>query len=193
MTLPTEWYFPPASPKNTATPMANTAKNTANSEDAGDFLDSLKAMYNQLALAINGQQKRSTDPGSYAWVPILAGTTTAGTFTYTQQVGFAQRTGIMTECWFDIIWTAQAGAAGNLYVQLPYQVTKSAGIPFCGTIQVSDLAFPAGTTYLTCTAVPSTYQLQIWASGDGVTTTNVPVAASGRLLGYVRYIGVQES
>jgi hypothetical protein len=192
MTLPTEWYFPAAVEDNTVT-LGNTAKNTATGSNSNDFLESLKTMYSQVALAVNGQQKRSTDPVSYRWLPTLAGTGTAGTFTYTSQVGFAQRTGIMTECWFDITWTVQVGAVGNLYVQLPYQVTQASGIPFCGVIQVSDLAFPAGTTYLTCTAVPSTYQLQIWASGDATTSVNVPVAASGRVMGYVRYIGVQES
>jgi len=143
-----------------------------------------------IADAVNGSTRSSYLTDSDNWTPTLAGTTTAGTFTYSSAIGWVHQQGLLVDCWFDITWTGQSGATGNLYVILPYVVSNSGGIPFVGCLQTSTIAYGAGYTVLNVNAIPETFRGEIWASGTGVSTTNIAVASSGRLIGNIRYMTV---
>src|SRR3990172_11244118 len=80
----------------------------------------LENNYRVLAQAINGDVKSAVLSQQENWTPILKGTTVAGTFTYTNQVGHVFRQGLMVDCWFDVSWTAAGTATVNLYIELPY-------------------------------------------------------------------------
>jgi len=145
---------------------------------------------NQIADECNGVFLNSSFE-KYKWVPILKGTTNAGTFTYTAQYGSAFRQSIMTDVWFDVSWTANVGSTGNLYLELPYKVKTNDGMPFVGALQTSTIAYGAGQTILTINAIPGTTSGEIWSSGSGNATANIGIAAAGRLIGHIRYIGVE--
>ena len=102
-----------------------------------DLIFELQQMYEQLASGINGDIKSSYYLQRQQWTPILKGATTAGTFTYSHQIGWVFRQGLIVDVWFDILWTNQAGAAGNLYVELPYKVAVSDQKPFVGVLQTA--------------------------------------------------------
>ena len=155
-----------------------------------DLVYKLQDMYESIVENVNGSIRNYADTDNSKWTPTLDGTVT-GTFTYTKQVGWSIRQGIYTELFFDIEWSATT-AGGNLYVELPYIVTISDGMPFVGVIQPSSIAFGGGKTNLVINAIPDTYRGEIWAIGTGAATANLAVTASGRLIGHLRYIGVSD-
>lgn len=165
-------------------------------EDVGDYLTEftfeLQRMYENLAQGVNGDIRASAFTQRNQWLPNLEGTTTAGTFTYTRQIGWSLRQGLMTDAFFDIEWTGLGTAAGNLYVVLPYKVANSDGMPFSQALQTSTIAYGAGQTVLSINAIPNTFRGEIWSSGSGTVTANIAVAAAGRLIGHIRYIGIQD-
>jgi len=157
-----------------------------------DLVFELQQMYKDIAENVNGFIRNNADVDQSQWLPTLAGTGVAGTFTYTQQVGWSIRQGIFTHLFFDVIWTNSGTAAGNLYLQLPYLVTLSTGRPFVGVLQPSSIAYGAGNSDLVINAIPDTYRGEIWTTGSGAASANLAVVASGRLSGHLMYIGVSD-
>lgn len=150
----------------------------------------LQEMYEDIALNVNGDIKSDSQVQRDQWTPTLNGAGATGTFTYTNQIGWVLRKGLITDIWFDVTWTASGTAAGNLYLELPYQVALSAQKPFVGICQSSTLAYTAGTN-IVINAIPNTFRGEFWNYGSGVVTVNQAVAAAGQLIGHVRYIGNQ--
>jgi len=153
-----------------------------------DLVYELQGMYENLTNNINGFIRNYADVDQSQWLPTLNGTV-AGDFTYTQQVGWSIRQGIYTEIFADISWTATT-AAGNLYLELPYRVTLSDGMPFVGTVQASNLTYLGN--YLVINAIPNTYRGEIFSVAPTAPTVNVAVAASGRLIIHSRFIGLED-
>ena len=157
-----------------------------------DLTFELQRMYEQIAQAVNGDILTSDGVQREQWTPILKGTGVAGTFTYTHQIGLVLRQGLLTDVWFDVLWTASGAAAGNLYIELPYQVANIAQKPFSATLQTATIAYGAGQSVLSINAIPDTFRGEIWSSGSGNPTANIAVAAAGQLIGHVRYLGVED-
>ena len=155
-----------------------------------DLVFDLQTMYESMAQNINGSFRSSFDIDAAQWLPVLKGTTAAGAFTYVNQTGISLRQGILTEVWGDISWSATT-ATGNLYVELPYIVSKSTNMPFVGECQASGFAFTTGS-YVVINAIPSTYRGEFWDCGSGISTGNQTVPASGRVIFHLKYIGVSD-
>lgn len=168
---------------------------TGNPQDLERYLKelnfSLQQMYEQLAQGINGDIRADYGTGSQNWTPTLNGSSTPGTFTYTNQAGWVLRQGIMTDVWFDITWSSAGAAAGNLYVELPYKVALSNQKPFVGVVQPSGITYTGGTE-MVINGISNTYRGELWNTGSGFTTANQSVVASGQLIGHLRYIGQQD-
>ncbi len=154
-----------------------------------DLIFQLQGMYEQLAQGINGTIRSDTALQRSNWTPKLDGTAVSGTFTYTHQIGWVLRQGNLTDIWFDVLWTNAGAATGNLFLELPYKVANSSQKPFNGSLQTATIAYGVGQSLLHINATPSTYRGEIWSSGSGTATANVPVAAAGQLIGHVRYLG----
>lgn len=146
-----------------------------------DLVFALENRDEQLADAINGDIRGNAFVQRQQWVPEVKGTNDPGVFTYTQQVGWVYRQGLFTDVWFDVIWIVSKPATGNLYIELPYKVAISEGNPFVGVVQTTQPDQPP----LTINAIPNTFRGEIWSSK--LDTTHI---TTGRLMGYVRYIGV---
>lgn len=157
-----------------------------------DLIYKLEDMYTTIAQATNGDIRASCYLQRQQWIPVVKGATTPGTFTYTHQIGWAYRQGLLTDVWFDVAWSANAGAMGNLYVELPYKVANSDQKPFVGVLQTATLNYGAGQSVLTINAIPDSYRGEVWSSGSTTATANIAVAAAGQLIGHVRYIGVSD-
>lgn len=157
-----------------------------------DLVFELQRMYENVAQGVNGDIRASAYTQRNKWTPVLKGTTVEGTFTYTHQIGWVLRQGLITDVWFDVEWTGSGTAAGNLYLELPYRVARTDEKPFSGALQSSTIAYGAGKTVLSINAISNTFRGEIWSSGSGVATANVAVAPAGQLIGHVRYIGVQD-
>lgn len=183
MTLPTNIILP-------------QRKDFGSPQEMGSYLDDLifelQRMYEQLAQGINGDIRASAFTQREQWVPVLKGTTNPGSFTYNHQIGWVLRRGLGVDVWFDISWSAQSGATGNLYIELPYRVAITDQKPFSETLQTSNITYGASFTLLSINAISDSFRGEIWASGSGVATANLAVTNSGQLIGHCRYLGVQD-
>ena len=142
--------------------------------------DRLSDMYQEVAQNVNGHIR--------AWTPIVYGLTVAGTGTYVNQYGWLRRSGIITECWMDVSWSAHTGN-GRIAIQMPYEAAKSSGSPFVGVIESSGVNDFGGNTYLTWRVEPDTTEGLIIRNGTGAVSSRLGLAASGGFRGYIRYIG----
>lgn len=182
MTVPTNWIFPLHSDKI----LSETPD--LREQHWREFIFSVSRMYEELAQGINGDIRSNAASTSVQWTPTLQGATTAGTFTYTSQIGWAYRQGLFVDLFFDVVWSAAGTAAGNLYLQLPYEVATSSQKPFVGVVQSSGITYTGGTG-IVVNAIPGTYRGEFWNVGSAFTSANQAVVASGQLIGHVRYIG----
>lgn len=166
-----------------------------------DLTYELQNMYEQTAQNVNGVFRNSGDVDGSEWIPTIYGSTSAGNITYTKQVGWALRQGILTEIWFDIEWTSIGGAAGSINIDIPYKVIPNPAFaggfppqPFNGAAFTSKLNYmTAGQTAVTISPIPNTFYAHIVAYGTGALNASaVPIQSNGRVAGSVRYIGVED-
>ena len=179
-------------PSNIILPLHSDYIKSGKPEDLEKYLRelnfSLQQMYENIAQATNGDIRADHGVGNQNWIPILKGTSTEGTFTYTHQSGWALRQGIITDVWFDVAWSGSGAAAGNLYVELPYKVALSNDKPFVGVVQSSVITYTGGTE-IVVNGISDTYRGEFWNVGSGFTTANQGIVAAGTLIGHLRYIG----
>lgn len=167
-----------------------------NYEDEKDYLRDivfeLQGMYENIANNVNGFIRNDTEIDQARWLPTLSGSV-AGIFTYgVPRNGWSIRQGILTEVGFDIRWTATT-ATGDLQIDLPYKVTTSVGLPFVGAAFSGQINYNLPThTAIVVTAVPGAYYATIHGYGQGVDPSDVQVQNAGRILGSIRYIGVED-
>jgi len=154
-----------------------------------DLINKIDYMYENIAEHVNGSFRNNMEIDGSEWIPTLQGDS-SGTFTYTEQVGWVLRKGIMTDVWGSVSWSATT-ASGNLFIELPYLVTQSVGSPFVGTCITSNITYASGTNS-NISAQPDTYNGYIITSGSGVGKANLNVPASGTLEFHIRYIGVSD-
>lgn len=132
----------------------------------------LHTMYLRLSENINGKIRSYADNDSSIWKPVFS----SSGIIYSQQVGWIFRQGLLTDIWFDIIFTNASSASFNLI--LPYKVVRTEGNPFVGC-----LISPQG---LFISAQSNSYEGLIINS-----SFSSPPLVSGRLCGYLRYLGVE--
>lgn len=179
MTIPNEFNLP-------IRPLGDNPKELENY--ITDLSNTLEDALTTLADGINGQFKTDTLSQKEQYIPTLDGST-SGNFTYVHQNGWVLRKGLLVDLWFDIQWSATT-ASGNLFLNLPYEVAMTANLPFVGFVQPSNVAFTVGTD-IVINALTETYRGYFYNTGNGIPTANQLVVASGRLIGYIRYIGKQ--
>jgi len=184
MTVPENWNFPLHTERILALPKDQQEKYFR------ELIFDLQRMYEQLADGINGDIRSYASESPKTWTPTL-GSSASETFTYSgggHQVGWIWRHGIFVDVWFDVKWTAASGTAGNLYLELPYEVATSDQKPFVGVVQASSVTYTGGAD-LVINAIPDTYTGEFWYTGTGVASANQVSVATGQLAGHLRYIG----
>lgn len=153
----------------------------------------LQTQYEENARAINGSFRQSELSGSQKWVPkLIDSADTDITFTYDHQSGMVWRRRNMVDLWFDVKWSAASAAlTGNMYVELPYKVININNKPFVGICQPSVFAYTGGTDCVV-NAIPDSYRLEVWNTGNGFTSANQLSVTAGHLIGSIRYVGQTE-
>lgn len=156
----------------------------------------LQDMYEQIATNSNGtylyaNADTTASISQGIWLPKLAGISTAGTFTYTTQVGYCIRKGISVTAFFDVIYTGSSGTSGDIYLELPYKVRKSDGNPFSCPLRTNTVTF-AGN-YLVGNAIPDTYRLEVWQVTTAGSSARISLpTGGGRIAGSITYIGQED-
>ena len=172
-------------------PLAKDYKDEQNPDAyTNDLVFELQNMYQRVSNNVNGTFRNYADVDSSQWIPTIDGSSSTGATTYTSQIGWVWRQGIMTEVWADITWTATT-ATGNLFINLPYEVTRSNQMPFCGCVQTSNFTYTSGDN-CSINAIPSTLRGEIWNYSSGGATANQLVVNAGRIIFHLRYIGVSD-
>jgi hypothetical protein len=154
-------------------------------ENDPTFNKRVKDSVEEVAESVRGTFKTSDSGREAQWKPVIVGTSTDGTGTYTHQSGFVYRQNQLVDCFFDVLWTAHTGT-GNAALQLPYKVAKASQLPFVGVVQSSTLAFSG---YLVLAAQPDDDIAILMQCTSGGATTAIAIAAAGRLQGSIRYVG----
>lgn len=178
MTLPTNIIFPDKG--------NFFGKQASDEEYNRQFIFTLQRMYEDIAQNVNGDIRKDTDIGNRQFLPTVSGATSAGAGTYTHQVGWVLRQGLMVDVWFDVLWTGHTGT-GNLYLDLPYLVALSEENPFVGVLQVSNITYTGD--YCVMNAIPDTRRGEIWVCATAAATANVAMDTAGQIQGHIRYVG----
>jgi hypothetical protein len=156
----------------------------------------LQDMYEQLATNANGtylyaNADTTTSIFQGVWIPILKGISTTMSFTYTQQIGYCVRKGLIVNAFFDVSWSGSSGTPSDVYLELPYKVRKSNGYPFICPLIVDSTVF-AGN-YVVGVAVPDTYRLEVWDVVTAGSSARITLpTGGGRIAGSITYIGQED-
>lgn len=183
MTLPTDFSLPP---------YQNYVSGDKDKDDLTGYLreltETIEDMYSEISENVNGYTKTNNLTGMKLWVPVLKGSGTAGTFTYSVQKGVVYRQGLMVDVFFTVTWSSAGTGAGSLYLTLPYKVANMTDLKFISPVQMSDVTLTGGTG-LMANARLNEYNCEFLCVGDGFTSTNQLVVGSGSLSGHLRYYG----
>ena len=167
MTLPTDYIFPEPTNETFLSPL-----------EAKSYLRqltrSLTDMYQDIVDNVNGYMEYYTPK-------------VTGVSTYTVQQGYYRRSGIITQYWFDVVWTAST-AAGDVTIELPYEVADNTAEPWVGVVE-STSSSNTFTGYLTLNADPGTYNCYIRDNVSGSASTNLALANAGGFRGFIEYVG----
>jgi hypothetical protein len=133
-------------------------------------------------LVYDGTQFQLTNPtpqeGSFT--ATLAGGTTAGTFTASNQLGRYIRNGNLVTAWFRVTGTLN-GAAGTAVINgLPFTSSNIGSLETTGGIAfVSNVTLTSGYSQFCLRLSPNTAQIKLTQSGSNVAFSDVPVSSLG--------------
>ena len=146
---------------------AHTFTPSTNVHDGDLFLNSLS----------NNFQATDNNVKSQTFTPVVEGSTTAGTATYSLQTGVYQKRGSMI--WFEIrlTWTGHTGT-GNILVTIPANIAGASSVPI--TIISETLAYTAGR-YPAATVNSSNQRINIYQFQSGGAIGAIAMAAAGSL------------
>jgi hypothetical protein len=120
------------------------------------------------------------------WTPIITGASTAGTGTYTLQLGRYTKVGRLVTLEVYILWTAHTGTGNMQISNLPFTNADSNNSAVCFGY-VSNIALTAGNIMTGYTGAASTnIVLYQYPTGGGATTA-VPVDTAGDFVFSVTY------
>ena len=142
----------------------------------------LETYLRDIAQAINGNIRE--------WTPALYGEGTAGTVTYTVQEGWYMRQNQMIDVWFAVAWSAWAGGAGNINMDLPLKTWNSGTTFWTGSIMSSNVSFAnALDTYCAPVADYDSYVCKFASGRHAGVKGLIQVQAAGNFTGHIRYLG----
>ncbi len=150
-----------------------------------DLVFTLQDQYQQIAFAVNGEIRNNAEQGNQQYIPTISGTTTAGEGTYTRQIGWVLRQGLLTDVWFDISWSAHTGT-GSLSVDMPYLSALGSGNPFIGTMNTQTITFSG---YVVGVMLTDSRTMTLIDSISGATDANIAMLGAASLRGHIRYVG----
>lgn len=164
-------------------------------ENAQEYIstltEKLEIMYSNISNNVNGNFRNYADVDGSQWIPTLGGTISNGVFTYTNQIAWVFRQGIMVDVWGNVAWSSTT-ATGFLVINLPYAVvTSSAELTFIGECSTSSITYSTGTA-ASIVAKAGTYTAQVYTYGSGIPIAELSIPSSGKINFHLRYIGVSD-
>lgn len=122
---------------------------------------------------------------SGTWTPVITGSGSNPTITYTAQSGTYQRVGNIVLAKASVTINTISGGTGNAQVSLPLTAAND-GLTTMGNCALVNVAFPASTTWITSQITPNTDFVFFRASRDNTSSSDVLLSnlAAGDILRY---------
>ncbi len=122
------------------------------------------------------------------WTPTVVGGTSAGTATYSSQVGRYYQIGAMVFISFQLIWTSGTGTGNLLIGGLPVNIISTSGARTVGTVQLG-VSPPALSSDIQIVAAGDANQTQLFVQATSSTgvVNSVVYAAAGSATGSMWY------
>lgn len=156
-------------------------------DDSKEQKREITNFYRDIASEVNGTFKEFT--------PVLYGSTTAGTLTYTNQTGFYYRKGIMVDLFLSVDFTAIGGAVGSIQIDLPFFSKQLISTPWNACCYTSGLSFSANYTNAFLVLEQNSRTATLFENGSGQTAQALTFATAGTggIKCHLRYIGQQNA
>jgi len=110
------------------------------------------------------------------WSPVVIGSSTSGTTTYSRQSGYYTKVGRLVTAWFDLGWSSHTGT-GGLKISLPFAVSSTsyqlgAYISYNAGLSISTGYYAYGW------ADSGGSHVRVWQSNTSGSSASVPVDTS---------------
>jgi hypothetical protein len=112
------------------------------------------------------------------FTPTYLGETTAGTTTYTRQIGRYTKIGRLVYVMISINITNATGTGNAIIGGLPFATENESSVPSTGSILVGDMTFPANTRWVVPTPAQNVTTVRLFSCLDAATFTRVQVDTS---------------
>lgn len=148
------------------------------------------AMVNSSAAIAITKLASGVDATSYT--PTLAGDSTAGSNTYTTQVGRYCRIGPLVVVQFNVVLaTKDAAMAGNIYVSIPVAAASVTSLFGAGAVYHSGITLSAGYTQIAMLISQGTSRAFMYKNGSGAAGAFIvaaDVAGTAQVVGTFAYL-----
>ncbi len=118
-----------------------------------------------------------TDTG--AWTPVVVGDGSAGTATYSTQVGIYYQIGNLVTVWCEVVWTVHTGTGGLTITGFPGLYNGGANI--CGPCFMDQLTIGAGILWYTALLSPSANTAIYFQGTESGTSSILQMQANGTI------------
>jgi hypothetical protein len=133
--------------------------------------------------SINGYE------GIASWTPTLYGSTTAGTTTYTAQIGYYFKVGGLVTCVFSLGWSGFTGTGGVYIGGLPFTAASLTGNPKYGLSVASYTGFILSGQVLGGNMLDNTNYIRLTRSFEASNTLEQSnLSSSGEIQGSITFI-----
>lgn len=164
-----------SSANNTITGLATA--NSAVLATNGSGVPSITATPTVTSITFGSGNALNTYVEKTSFTPTIKGSTSAGTTTYSQQVGVYAKVGALVHVMIQLTWTAVTGT-GNLRIGgLPF--TSNATVAACAATGYGGLTLTSGYTELLFETIGNTTDLDSKISGSGKTQASYAIQSSG--------------
>lgn len=135
----------------------------------------LRAIRQELQTAYN--EIEALRPVRSTWTPVIQGSSTAGTNTYSVQSGIYWSFNKIVFFKAQIIMTAKdAAMAGNISVSLPIASASETATPGVAIARFDLIDFGAGYSQLMGQIPSGSAQVDLWEGGDNIAATTIAAA-----------------
>lgn len=138
----------------------------------------------------SGQLGTSVFSEAQTWTPTVVGSSTAGTTTYTAQIGHYTKIGSLVIVQFNVSYSAATGTGVLLIQGLPFTINNTTNSAPSGTIAINaaGLTWPTGSTTVALQGVGGTTEAIIFTYGSASAANQMSIAnTSTQLMGTLMY------
>jgi hypothetical protein len=170
-------------------PCSETGAIQNGSRDLGSSSGRFKDLYlsGGVYLGGTGAANKLDDYEEGTWTPTVIGSTTAGTATYSQQVGTYTKVGNLCYAQLWVIFSSFTGAGEMRISALPFTPESGSYENHTGSVVLESITLPVGTVQVAPRAFNSQTYLGLTAVKDNDTSSSVDCDSAGQILISITY------